>query len=115
VQVIALEDIAEFATMAFTQPDRFAGRILELAGDQPTPVEAAKAITEATGIQVRYQELTDAEAAAMGPHITEIRDGWREGNRWHADIEALRVIHPGLRTFRDWLEESGAEKLSALL
>jgi uncharacterized protein YbjT (DUF2867 family) len=115
MQIIALEDIAEFATMAFAHPDRFAGRILELAGDQPTPIEAAKAITEATGIQVRYQELTDEESVALGPHISEIRDSWREGKRWHADIEALRVIHPGLRTFRDWLDESGAEKLRTLL
>ncbi|WP_309484252.1 NmrA family NAD(P)-binding protein [Streptomyces himalayensis] len=29
VQVIALEDIAEFAALAFDQPDRFAGRTLE--------------------------------------------------------------------------------------
>jgi hypothetical protein len=33
---------------------------------------------------------------------------WQAGRRWHADIEALRVIYPGLRTFTDWLTESGA-------
>lgn len=33
---------------------------------------------------------------------------WQAGHRWHADIEALRVIHPGLRTLADWLAESGA-------
>jgi hypothetical protein len=34
---------------------------------------------------------------------------------WHADIEALRVIHPGLRTLDDWLSESGAEAIRAFL
>lgn len=111
MQVIAVEDIAEFALLAFTEPARFAGRTLELAGDQPTPVAAAAAISEATGIPVRYEQLTDDEAAALGSEIAAARTNWRDGHRWHADIEALRVIHPGLRTFADWLAESGAAVL----
>lgn len=108
MQIIALEDIAEFAALAFAEPTRFAGRTLELAGDEPTPVEAAAAITEATGIPVRYEQLTDSQAAAIGSEVAEIRKRWHAGHRWHADIEALRVIHPGLRTLTDWLTESGA-------
>ncbi|MFB9834302.1 NmrA family NAD(P)-binding protein, partial [Actinoallomurus acaciae] len=108
MQIIALEDVAEFAALAFADPARFAGRTLELAGDEPTPVEAAAAITEATGIPVRYEQLTDDEAAAIGPEVAETRKRWQAGHRWHADIEALRVIHPGLRTLTDWLTESGA-------
>jgi uncharacterized protein YbjT (DUF2867 family) len=115
MQVIAIEDIAEFAALAFAEPARFAGRTLELAGDQPTPVEAAAAITEATGIPIRYEQLTDDEAAAIGPEIAEIKKRWAEGDRWHADIEALRVIHPGLRTLGDWLAESGAAAVRAHL
>jgi hypothetical protein len=38
----------------------------------------------------------------------------RTGHRWHADIEALRVIHPGLRTLADWLHESGAAAIRAM-
>ncbi|RSM87588.1 NmrA family transcriptional regulator [Kibdelosporangium aridum] len=108
MQIIALEDIAEFAALAFADPTRFAGRTLELAGDEPTPVEATAAITEATGIPVRYEQLTDDEAAAISSEIAETRKRWLAGHRWHADIEALRVIHPGLRTLTDWLTESGA-------
>lgn len=111
VQVIALEDIADFALLAFAQPDRFAGRTLELAGDQPTPVQAVAAITEATGLPVRYQQLTEDELTAISPQIAETGRRWRDGQRWHADIEALRVIHPGLRSFADWLAESGAAAL----
>ncbi|NUP25728.1 MAG: NmrA family NAD(P)-binding protein [Nocardia sp.] len=108
MQIIAVEDIAEFALLAFTDPARFAGRTLELAGDQPTPVAAAAAISEATGLAVRYEQLTDDEATALGPEIAGVKKRWRDGHRWHADIEALRVIHPGLRTLGDWLAESGA-------
>ncbi|ALG15008.1 NmrA family transcriptional regulator [Kibdelosporangium phytohabitans] len=115
MQVIALEDIAEFAALAFAQPARFAGRTLELAGDQPTPVEAAAAISEATGIPVRYEQLTDAEAAVLGPEVARTKASWAAGARWHADIETLRVIHPGLRTFASWLAESGAAVIRSAL
>lgn len=115
MQVIALEDIAEFVAMAFADPARFAGRTLELAGDDPTPVAAAAAISEATGIPVEYHELTDDEAEALGPEIAEVRKRWHAGHRWHADIEALRVIHPGLRTLSDWLTESGTKAIRAHL
>ena len=115
MQVIALEDIAEFAALAFAEPPRFAGRTLELAGDEPTPVEAAAAISAATGIPVRYEQFTDREAAAISPVITETKERWQAGHRWHADIEALRVIHPGLRTLADWLAESGAAAIRAHL
>ncbi|RAY14109.1 NmrA family transcriptional regulator [Actinomadura craniellae] len=115
MQIIALEDIAEFAALAFADPARFAGRTLELAGDEPTPVEAAAAITEATGFPTRYEQLTDDEVAALGTDIAETKKRWQAGYRWHADIEALRVIHPGLRTLADWLTESGAAAIRANL
>ncbi|MFI6579156.1 NmrA family NAD(P)-binding protein [Nocardiopsis sp. NPDC050513] len=115
VQLIALEDIAEFAAMAFADPDRFAGRTLELAGDAPTPNEAFGAINAATGLDLRYEPLSAAEAGALGPEVAEARRLWLAGHRWHADIEALRALHPGLRTFRDWLAEGGAALLRAAL
>jgi nucleoside-diphosphate-sugar epimerase len=115
MQIIAVEDVAEFAALAFADPARYAGRTLELAGDQPTPVEAAALIAEAVGSPVRYEQLTEHEAAAIGPVIAETRKRWTAGQRWHADIEALRVIHPGLRTLAQWLSESGAAAIRAHL
>ncbi|WP_175609318.1 NmrA family NAD(P)-binding protein [Streptacidiphilus griseoplanus] len=115
VQIIAVEDIAEFAALAFEQPDRFAGRTLELAGDDPTPADAVAAIGAATGVPVRYEQLTHEEAAALNPEIAAVRRHWQSGQRWHADIEALRVIHPGLRTLADWLAQGGAAALRARL
>lgn len=115
LQMIALEDIAEFAALAFDRPERFAGRTLELAGDEPTPAEAVALIADATGFPLRYEQLTGEEAAALGPEIAAVRQRWLEGQRWHADIEALRVIHPGLRTLSDWLDEGGTAALRALL
>ncbi|WP_030434621.1 NmrA family NAD(P)-binding protein [Actinoplanes subtropicus] len=115
MQIIALEDVAEFAALAFADPARYAGRTLELAGDQPTPIEAAATISAATGIPIRYHQLTEREAAALNPIIADTRRRWLAGHRWHADIETLRVIHPGLRTLGDWLTASGAAAIRARL
>ena len=115
VQLVALEDIAEFAAMAFADPDRFAGRTIELAGDAPTPDEAFAEIRAATGLDLRYAPLSAPEAEALGPEVAEARRLWLAGHRWHADVEALRTLHPGLRTFRTWLAEGGADLLRQAL
>ncbi|GAA1963261.1 NmrA family NAD(P)-binding protein [Kitasatospora viridis] len=115
LQIIAPADIAEFAALAFEHPDRFAGRTLELAGDAPTPAEAVAAIVAATGTPLHYHQLTHTEATALSPQIAATRQHWLAGHRWHADIEALRVIHPGLRTLSDWLAEGGAAALRTRL
>ncbi|MFD7414442.1 NmrA family NAD(P)-binding protein [Kitasatospora purpeofusca] len=113
LQIIAVEDIAEIAALAFEQPERFAGRTLELAGDAPTPVEAVAAIAAATGRALRYEQIGHDEAAALHPGLAEVRRQWAEGHRWRVDIEELRVVHPGLRTLGDWLAEGGAAALRA--
>jgi uncharacterized protein YbjT (DUF2867 family) len=113
MKVIAVEDIAEVARLVFADLDRFAGRALGLAGDEITPVAAAAAIAEATGIEVRYQRFTRAEAAAMGPEIAAIWEVLDNGGAWDADAAALRELHPGLRTFDTWLKEGGADRITA--
>lgn len=115
LQMIALADVAAFAVLALTEPERFHGRVLELAGDELTPVTAAALITENTGHPVRYEEFSEAEALALGAEVANVWQMVREGKGWRADIAALREIHPGLRTFPDWLAESGAALLKAHL
>lgn len=115
IQIIAVDDVAAIAVLALTDPDRFHGRTLELAGDAvPFPV-AAQAITRATGIEIRYEEISEAEAAAMGPEIAGVWQKTRAGVGWHADIAEVREILPSLRTLDDWLAETGAAQIKSLL
>lgn len=115
VQMIAVDDIAAVAALAFADPDRLHGRTVELAGDQLTMRAAAAAITEATGVPVRYEEVSESEAAALGPEVLNVWRLSREGDSWRADIPALREIHPGLRTVDRWLTDTGAAQLKSLL
>ncbi|WP_327144778.1 NmrA/HSCARG family protein [Nocardia sp. NBC_01327] len=115
IQMIALDDIADFAVLAFTDPGRFHGHVIELAGDARTMVAAAATISEVTGHPVRYEEVSEAEASTLGNSIVNVWRMSREGGGWHADIPALREIHSGLRTFDTWLAETGAAQLKPLL
>ncbi|WP_084530109.1 NmrA family NAD(P)-binding protein [Nocardia crassostreae] len=119
LQMIAVADVAAFAVLAFTDPARFHGQTLELAGDSPTAVAAAAAaaarISEITGHPVRYEEVGEAEATATGSEIAAVWRQTRAGEGWHADIPALREILPTLRTLDAWLTESGGAQLKALL
>ncbi|WP_063045785.1 NmrA family NAD(P)-binding protein [Nocardia pseudovaccinii] len=113
LQMIAIDDIAAFAALAFADPDRFHGRTLELAGDAITPVAALAAITRATGYPVRYHEVTEAEADAIGEQIGNTWRLLRKSAGWHADIPALREIYPALTTLESWLSTTGAAKIKA--
>lgn len=112
--IIAVGDIAVFAALVFADPDRFDGRALGLAGDAPTPVEAAAAISAATGLDIGYRRMDRAEAAALGDEIADTWDCFDAGDVWQADIPALRVLHPGLATLEGWLSHVGAEGIKAL-
>ncbi|MBP2327615.1 uncharacterized protein YbjT (DUF2867 family) [Kibdelosporangium banguiense] len=117
-QVIAVDDIAVFAGIAFADPATYTGQALELAGDELSHKDMAAAITEAIGRTVTYQHLTPELLAAHYPELARnyqaALDFMGKNGGWHADIPALRVIHPGLMDFRTWLDRVGGAKISAL-
>ncbi|MGK8523442.1 NmrA family NAD(P)-binding protein [Nocardia asteroides] len=115
MKVIALADIGDIAGLAFADPERFHGHVLELAGDALTPPAAAAAISAATGHPVRYHEVGEAEADAIGEEIGNTWRLLRHTGGWRADVEEIRRIHPGLRTFDTWLAETGAAQIKVAL
>ncbi|WP_280339027.1 NmrA/HSCARG family protein [Nocardia neocaledoniensis] len=115
LQMIALADIAVFAALALADPESWHGRALELAGDAITPVDAAAAISTATGRTIRYREVTEAEAEAIGPHLGNTWRLIRESGGWQADLPALRELYPRLTSLSEWLSSGGAARILARL
>lgn len=115
LQMIALDDIGAFAALAFADPDGWHGRALELASDAITPVDAAAAISAATGRPIHYREVTEAEAEAIGPQLGNTWRLIRETGGWQADLPALRQLYLQLTTLPEWLARGGAEKILARL
>ncbi|WP_326654733.1 MULTISPECIES: NmrA/HSCARG family protein [unclassified Streptomyces] len=108
VQFIAVDDIGFFAAEAFDRPQEYLGRALEIAGDELTATEVARAFAERTGEPARFEELPlDAVAAnpyiPNGPEISLMFE-WFQDHGYRADIAALRADHPGLQTFATYLK-----------
>ena len=106
-QLIAVEDIAVFAALAFANPDDYIGKTIELAGDALTESQLAETFAKVIGRPVKLVVPSgggwgsDEEMTAMYAFFN--------GEAYDADIPALRRIHPGLLTFEQYLRKNGWE------
>jgi uncharacterized protein YbjT (DUF2867 family) len=110
LQGVAVEDIAAFVAKAFSDPDRWIGRKVELAGDERTMPQYAEAISRVTGVRVVYQQLPWEAVRAQNEDLAKTFD-WFERAGYEADIARLRELHPGLKTFEQWLAEGKLDHL----
>lgn len=114
-QVIAARDIGMIVARVFADPARYAGRTIEIAGDQVTGNDLQEELSRAAGKPIAYHRLPDSllqENAFLGGLASLIDDGRLAG---HADIAALRAEFGDLYGIRDWLAGPGKPLLQAAL
>jgi uncharacterized protein YbjT (DUF2867 family) len=115
LQLTAVEDIGGFVAPMFADPARFAGQTVQLASDTVTGNEIAAAFTQAAGRPIGYSRFSQtvlAENPFLG-RLAELMDSGVLTGR--AGLDALRRLHPGMRTFRSWLNGSGREAFEQAL
>lgn len=112
VQLVAVSDIGAFAALAFANPDQYLGKAIELAGDELTRDQIVAAVSEATGRTFDTAPVSSEVLAELG--VAEDVGRAESFGGWHADIPALRALHPGLMDFATWLSREGAAKFAAL-
>lgn len=112
LQQIAVDDIGAFAALAFSDPDEWIGRALELAGDEVTMTEMADIFSRVLGREVEYVQVPwEAFAEQAGEEATTMFR-WFENEGYKADIPTLREIRPALTRFepflraQDWVREA---------
>ncbi|MCW6507405.1 NmrA/HSCARG family protein [Lichenifustis flavocetrariae] len=112
-QIIAADDIGKIVAGVFADPVRYAGRTIEIAGDQVTGIDLQKELTRAAGKPITYQRLPDSllqENAFLGGLASLIDDGRLAG---HADIASLRAEFGKLYHLSDWLAGPGKPLLDS--
>lgn len=116
-QFIALDDIGAFTALALRNPDDYRGRTLELVGDVLTPPEVAAQVGAALGRPVPYIQRPIEELRRINERFARgyelLNSG--DGSIPDVDVDELRALHPGLMTFRDWLDAKGAKLIRPLL
>lgn len=112
-QMIATDDIGAIATIMFSSPARFLGQTLEIAGDELTDAEKALVLAKVIGrpVKVVKREMPPGFEPDE-EQLAAVR--FFNGKAYTADIEAVRAIHPGLRTFEQFLLDNGWKDLPVL-
>lgn len=106
LQQVALADLASFTALVLESRDRFLGRRIEIASDEPTGAEAAAALSRATGRPIVYEELPLDRLRVQNEDFARLFE-WLDRVGPRADVEGLRRDHPavGWRRFADWARE----------
>ena len=113
LQMIAVDDIGGFATLAFEKPRHWDGRAVELAGDELSMTDLAQAFTRMTGRDVRYgQTPWDEFEKQAGREITMMYR-WIEDVGFHADTSGLRQEYSNLTSFDHWLNSNWSKWATA--
>jgi uncharacterized protein YbjT (DUF2867 family) len=102
VQMIAADDIGAFAALAFAQPDKFIGQAVEIAGDALTPPQIRETVQRVKKAPAFYIPIPRFIRSRMPPELGLMME-WFDRAGYQADIPALRTLHPGLKTFADYL------------
>ncbi|MCX4660491.1 NmrA/HSCARG family protein [Streptomyces uncialis] len=102
VQIIATDDIAAFAADAFDDPAAWAGRQVEIAGDELTGPQMAEAYARVSGVPTRYEYLPIEKLRAVREDLATMFD-WFDREGYRADLPELRRLRPDLITLETWL------------
>jgi uncharacterized protein YbjT (DUF2867 family) len=114
LQTIAADDIGQFISLAFTQPERFIGLELEIAGSELTSPEAAEVFARVLGRRMTIHRLPIFMVRlSMGKEWAQMF-GWLDKCGFQADIPALRRDHPEitLTSLEEWLIREGWRRKS---
>lgn len=113
LQQVAVDDIGAFAAMAFEKPGHWQGRVVELAGDEPTIQEVTEALGRMAGREVRYNRVPMEEfEKQVGPdHGKMFR--WFQEVGYQVDLPNLRREYSNLTSFERWLQTTWPKRMTA--
>ena len=114
-QIIAVQDIGTIVASIFADAKRFAGRIIEIAGDEITGSSLGESLSRAAGRPIIYRRFPDnllEEDRFLGRLAALFDDGRLAGN---ADIDALISEFGRLTSFDAWLAGPGKPLLETAL
>jgi uncharacterized protein YbjT (DUF2867 family) len=119
LQQISVEDIGAFAAMAFQNSSKWAGRTIELAGDELTMQRVAETLSRVVGRNVKYVQVPwEQFRQDAGEEMTKMYR-WFNDEGYHVDIPALRKEYPNLSTLekalrqQDWAAAAAATRKAA--
>ncbi|MCH5583437.1 NmrA/HSCARG family protein [Shimazuella sp. AN120528] len=112
VNLIAIEDIGVFVSLAFDHPNEYVGKTISLASDAVTPPNIAAAISRVSGTTITYKQIPMEALRKQDEEIAKVYD-WINQGKSRVDLAYLRKLHPNLTTFDKWLDKKGKIKFES--
>lgn len=107
LQMIAVQDIGEFAAAAFLRPAEFIGQAIDLAGDELTMPEMASHLSNRMGRSIQFQQIANDQAEAAVGLDFALMFRWFNEVGYDVDIPALgQQWGVPLTTFKELVEEA---------
>ena len=105
VQFVATYDIGWFAARALEDPERYAGRVIPLAGDQLSIDDIVQTFKTVTGRKPWVAPIPAFVAKKMMPKEFADMFRWIREEGFEANIAQVRQEYPQLLTFAGWLKK----------
>jgi uncharacterized protein YbjT (DUF2867 family) len=102
---IAVADIGRCAHAILRRPE-LAGKTVSITGENLTGAELAGAFAEFLGEPVRFQDVPASVLPAELGNMFRFTQDFEAAYAGARDPAAVRDLHPGLLTFRQWLAET---------
>ena len=108
LQMIDVNDVGRSTAQVLADPDEFAGEGFDLAGDEHTPSEMARILSEVTGTDIQPFSVPIEDAREeMGDAMAELFQ-WFNDEGYAVDIERTeRRFGFEFTSFRGYLENNG--------
>ena len=109
VQFVATYDIGWVAARALEDPERYAGRVIPLAGDELNVADIIRTYKTVTGHKPWVAPIPAFAAKKMVPKEFTDMFRWIREKGFEADIAQVRQEYPQLLTFAGWLKKYSDE------
>jgi len=109
VQFVATYDIGWFAARALEDPERYAGRVIPLAGDELNVADIIRTFKTVTGHKPWVAPIPASVAKRIMPKEFADMFRWIREEGFEANIAQARQEYPQLLTFAGWLKNYSDE------
>jgi uncharacterized protein YbjT (DUF2867 family) len=108
-QIIASDDIGQWAALALSRPERFIGKELEIAGDELTNPQIAATFARVLARPVKFRRLPLFMTRLMLGKEFHQMFKWFNAEGYRADLGALRRDYPevSMTSLEQWLVREG--------
>ena len=103
LQSVSVKNIGELAAEALESPENFAGKRINLSGDELTGEQYAKAISAASGRDIKYVEAPIEQVRQFSEEMALMYE-WFVSKGYSTDIEKLKSDYPQVKweSFAQW-------------